>query len=334
MKKLFLFICALVLVCGSQAQTLKFGKDKKFTILQLTDTHLDPSKPCRLAEAVKTFTRINKIIDMERPDWIILTGDVVTGAPADQMWQRVLDTLDHRGIPYSIVLGNHEAEQDLTRQEIGRLVISGKHCLNVLNDKGEIADQELVVESSDSHRPALALYCMDSHDDSQMENIDGYGWFSVDQVNWFREAVNARTASVGGKPIPGLAFFHIVLHEYVDAWRNPENTRIGRRGEDECPGALNTGMFAAMVETGSVMGSFVGHDHDIDYLVAEKGICLGYGRYSGDNTTYNNLRQGARVIVLEEGVRGFESWIREGDGRMVDHVIFSEGKLKEIFVER
>ena len=66
---------------------------------------------------------------------------------------------------------------------------------------------------------------------------------------------------------------------------------------------------------------------DIDYLVAEQGITLGYGRYSGDNTTYNNLRPGARVIVLSEGVRGFETWIREDDGRIVDHVRFEGGKI-------
>ena len=73
-------------------------------------------------------------------------------------------------------------------------------------------------------------------------------------------------------------------------------------------------MFAAMVESGDVTGVFVGHDHDIDYVVAEKGIALGYGRFSGDDTTYNNLRPGVRLLVLTEGERGFETWIHERDG--------------------
>lgn len=85
-----------------------------------------------------------------------------------------------------------------------------------------------------------------------------------------------------------------------------------------------------MVETRSIMGTFVGHDHDIDYLVIEKGVCLGYGRYSGDNTTYNNLRPGVRMISLQEGNRGFESWIREDDGRIVDHVRAGEGQIVKI----
>ena len=89
-----------------------------------------------------------------------------------------------------------------------------------------------------------------------------------------------------------------------------------------------------MAATGSVVGTFVGHDHDIDYLVAEKGVCLGYGRFSGDNTTYNNLRPGVRMLVLTEGARGIETWIREDAGRLVDHARFDEGKITEISVER
>ena len=36
----------------------------------------------------------------------------------------------------------------------------------------------------------------------------------------------------------------------------------------------------------------------------------------------------------DEGARGFETWIREDDGRMVDHARFDEGKITEISVER
>jgi hypothetical protein len=86
-------------------------------------------------------------------------------------------------------------------------------------------------------------------------------------------------------------------------------------------------MFAGMVETGSIMAVFVGHDHDNDYVVAEKGIALGYGRFSGGDTVYNNLRPGVRIIVVNEGHRSFDSWIREDDGRIVDKMTFKDGKI-------
>ena len=77
-------------------------------------------------------------------------------------------------------------------------------------------------------------------------------------------------------------------------------------------------MFAAMKEAGDVMGMFVGHDHDNDYAVMWKDILLAYGRFTGGNTEYNHLPNGARIIVLDEGlvhlrpgfVRKTEWWIK------------------------
>ena len=338
MKRWILTLCLLAFggagLIRAQQPVLRFGDDGTFRIAQFTDMHLDASTPRRLAEAEKTFARLDRVVALERPDLVVFTGDVVTGAPAEGMWRRLLDTMAARRVPFCVVLGNHDAEQDLTRAQIARLVTSCGGSLNTLNEAGELADRELEVLGHASQQPALVLYCLDSHDYSTVEGIDGYGWFTPAQVAWLRNCCTARTAASGGRPVPSLAFFHIVLHEYLAAWRNPGATHIGRAAEEECPGALNTGMFAAMVETGSVMGTFVGHDHDIDYLVADKGICLGYGRYSGDNTTYNDLRPGARLLVLTEGERGFETWIREDDGRMVDHARFGDGKITEIAVER
>lgn len=333
MKRWILWSLALLLGAGVgrlSARPLRFAADGTFRIAQFTDMHLDPGTPERLAEADKSFARLDRIIRTERPDLLLFTGDVVTGAPAAAMWQRLLDTLERRGVPYCVVLGNHDAEQDLSRREIARRVASAPGSLNTLNDAGELADVELTVVGSATERVEAALYCLDSHDYSTVEGVEGYGWFDRRQIDWLRGCCNRRTRENGGEPLPALAFFHIALPEYVAAWRNPDNPRIGRAAEEECPGALNPGMFAAMVESRSIMGTFVGHDHDIDYLVIEKGICLGYGRYSGDNTTYNNLRSGVRLIRLTEGDRGFESWIREDDGRVVDHVRVAEGQIVKI----
>ena len=312
------------------AQPLRFADDGTFRIAQFTDMHLDPGTPERLSEAEKSFARLDRVIQTERPDLLLFTGDVVTGRPAAEMWRRLLDTLERRKVPFCIVLGNHDAEQDLSRREIARMVTSASGSLNTLNDGGELADVELTVGGAASERVAAALYCLDSHDYSTVEGVEGYGWFHPRQIDWLRGCCDRRTRENNGEPLPALAFFHIALPEYVAAWRNPDNPRIGRAAEEECPGALNPGMFAAMVESRSILGTFVGHDHDIDYLVIEKGICLGYGRYSGDNTTYNNLRPGVRMIELHEGDHGFVSWIREDDGRIVDHVRVVEGKIMKI----
>lgn len=86
---------------------------------------------------------------------------------------------------------------------------------------------------------------------------------------------------------------------------------IGEKREDECNGKLNPGMFAAMRMAGDVMGTFVGHDHDNDYIGEYYGLYLAYGRYSGGKTVYNNLgKNGCRIIELKEGKREFSTYIR------------------------
>ena len=325
------FIAVLALGCSgavafAQPKGLKFHDDGSFRIVQFTDTHLDPSTPERNAQAEKTFPRISRVVRTQEPDLIVFSGDVVTGPPAENMWKRLTDSLDVYKIPYVVVLGNHDPEQNLTRPQLADCVLASGYSLNVKGKDKELTDIEIPVYGARKH-PEAVLYFMDSHSNSPREDIDGYAWFYDSQVQWMRKKNAAMTASNGGTPVPAIAFFHICLPEYAEAWRNRSNTHIGRAAEEECPGALNTGMFAAMVEGGSVMGTFVGHDHDIDYIVADKGIALGYGRYSGDNTTYNNLRPGARIIDLTEGSRSFVTWILEDDGRVVDKVEFSEGKI-------
>lgn len=329
---LLLFISAFFCLCELSAAepVLRFGDDGKFKIVQFTDTHIaigEGTSDYRRLQAEKTYTRISRVVRQEKPDFIVFTGDVITGGDAASGWGRLLDSLASYKVPYCVVYGNHDPEAGLTRKDMSKPIASSPYSMNKLDKAGELADVELKVQSSKDSATSLVLYCMDSHDYSTIKGVDGYGWFNAGQIEWLRNSCIRNAKKNGGAPVPSLAFFHICLQEYSPAWDDKDNSRTGRSAEDECPGALNTGMFAAMVETGSVMGTFVGHDHDNDYVVAQNGIALGYGRYSGDDSTYNNLRPGARLIVVEEGKQGFESWILEDDGRVVDHMSFKEGRV-------
>lgn len=327
-----IFALGAGMLCRAQTPSpLSFGADKEFRIVQFTDMHLDPGSEYKRLQSEKTFARLGRVLSETRPDLVAFTGDIVTGCPAESMWNRLLDSMAVYRIPFCVVMGNHDAEQDLSRVRIAELVTSSPYSLNVRNSSGELADMEIKIASSIGKADAAALYFMDSHDYSTVKGVDGYGWFYPQQVDWIRKCSKEASAGNGGDPLPSLAFFHIALPEYVQAWDRREYLpHIGRAAEAQCPGALNTGMFAAMVEEGNIMGTFVGHDHDIDYMVVYNGVALGYGRFSGDDTTYNNLRPGVRIIVLEEGKRTFSTWICEDDGRIVDHVLYDNGKMTEL----
>ena len=332
MKSVFLSLAVLfsALQLHAQKPILRFNEDGQFKIAQFTDMHIsvDRSDYCN-EQAEKTFERLSRVANHEKPDFIVFTGDIVTRGNSGKGWQRLLDSLNTYKIPFCVVFGNHDPEPGLTREEMSQLISSSPYSVNQLNSAGQLADIDLDVLFSKGNNPAMALYCMDSNDYSYNKSWGKYAWFSTEQIQWLRNSCVNKTQANGGKVLNSLAFFHICLVEYTAAIENPKNQRVGRKAENECPGALNTGMFAAMVETGNIMGVFVGHDHDNDYVVVEKGVALGYGRFSGDDTTYNNLRPGVRLIVAQEGQRNFDSWILEDDGRVVHKLKYRNGKFEK-----
>ena len=157
------------------------------------------------------------------------------------------------------------------------------------------------------------LYCLDSHSYSKLPDVKGYDWLTFDQVNWYRQQSAAFTAKNDGKPLPALAFFHIPLPEYNEAASDENAILYGTRMEKACAPAINTGMFAAMKEAGDVMA---------------------YGRFTGGNTEYNHLSNGARVIVLKEGERTFTSWIHLKGGELIDKTVYPDSYMKDDWRKR
>lgn len=330
--KLFLALVSLCMTafCFAQKSELQFNKDGKFKIVQFTDVHFKYKNPA----SDIALERINQVLDEEQPDFVIFTGDVVYSAPADKGMLQVLEQVSKRKLPFVVTFGNHDNEQGMTREQLYDIIrqVPG----NLMPDRGSVLSPDYVLtvkSSSDAKKDAAVLYCMDSHSYSPLKDVKGYAWLTFDQVNWYRQQSAAYTARNGGKPLPALAFFHIPVPEYNEAASDENAILRGTRMEEACAPKLNTGMFAAMKESGDVMGIFVGHDHDNDYAVMWKGILLAYGRFTGGNTEYNHLPNGARIIVLDEGARTFTSWIRQKDG-IVDKVTYPASFVKDDWTKR
>ena len=330
--KLFLALVSLCMTafCFAQKSELQFNKDGKFKIVQFTDVHFKYKNPA----SDIALERINQVLDEEQPDFVIFTGDVVYSAPADKGMLQVLEQVSKRKLPFVVTFGNHDNEQGMTREQLYDIIrqVPG----NLMPDRGSVLSPDYVLTvkaSSDAKKDAAVLYCMDSNSYSPLKDVKGYSWLTFDQVNWYRQQSAAYTARNGGKPLPALAFFHIPVPEYNEAASDENAILRGTRMEEACAPKLNTGMFTAMKESGDVMGIFVGHDHDNDYAVMWKGILLAYGRFTGGNTEYNHLPNGARIIVLDEGARTFTSWIRQKDG-IVDKVTYPASFVKDDWTKR
>jgi len=323
MKKVFYSIIALFILSASvQAQKnirLKFNKDGEFKIIQFTDTHVNISKN----ENLDIFPYLQKIIETEKPDLVIFTGDV---ANPEKAYQPFVDLFQKEKIPWAVALGNHDEGRDsLLREKLARFIENLPWCLNK-NDAVSSGGTNFIlsVYSEKSEKPEALLYCMDSNSYSTLEPaVKGYGWFKFSQIEWYRQKSREYTHKNGGKPLPALAFFHIPFPEYNLAWNDSTAMRVGEKRERvSCPD-INSGMFAAMLQCGDVMGTFAGHDHYNDYIVDYHNIALAYGRAS-KLVRQENPMLGGRVIVLKEGERKFDTWIREKDGKKVQVCSFPD----------
>lgn len=324
----FRFLLVTFFIAGSftlhlsaQDSPLQFNKDGQFKIVQFTDTHfyIGGEKSPEVIENIKA------VLESEKPDLVILTGDIVTGNgkkhSSFENWELLTELFIEAKTPYAVCFGNHDDEAEISRTELLEYLADRPYCL--ISDTGDaslegVGNYTLPVYNQKGE-PEKLIYCMDSRSYSLARDrgIEGYGWFDRSQVNWFAETNQAWLSK--NQDIQSLLFFHIPLPEYRYAFDHGE-FKTGVRKEKECSPEINTGMFAEMLLQGNVLGTFVGHDHDNNYVAQLYGIALCYGYFSGGNSYGHLPLNGARVILLEEGKGKFTTWLRRRDGKVLDQV--------------
>lgn len=301
-------------VLRAQEDRLQFNSDNSFKIAQFTDTHFYKGGP----RSQEVLDNIRAVMEAEKPDLVILTGDIVTGKPTIESWEILSDLLISYKIPYAVTFGNHEDEAEASRLGLLEYLSERPYCL-ISDDGGEevkgYGNYLLPVYNQEGTAEKL-IFCMDSRSYSLAKDkgVEGYGWFDRSQIRWFAE--NNQAWLDKNPELQSLLFFHIPLPEYGQAFDHGE-FRKGVRMEEECSPKINTGMFSELVLQGNVLGTFVGHDHDNNYVAQLYNIALCYGYFSGGNSYGDLPLNGARLILLEEDKKTFTTWLRRIDGKIL-----------------
>lgn len=171
----WMFAGALLLAAGlsslgfAQKPGLKFNPDKKFKIVQFTDLHVKWQDP----RSDIAFERMNQVLDDEKPDLVIFTGDIIYSKPALENMRNVLKTVSDRKIPFSIVFGNHDNEQGATKEELLKVAESLPYSLTAdeVPEISGVGNYALTVRSSDGKKDACVLYCIDSNTYSTIKGV-------------------------------------------------------------------------------------------------------------------------------------------------------------------
>ncbi|OAA64494.1 phosphatase dcr2 [Niveomyces insectorum RCEF 264] len=326
----------------------------RFKIVQLADLHLSTGVgACRDAvpntynggrcEAdPRTLDFVTKVLDDERPDLVVLSGDQVNGETAPDAQSAIFKyahLLIQRKIPYVTIFGNHDDEGSLPRASQMALIESLPYSLSragpdTVDGVGNYV-VEVLARGGSSHS-ALTLYLLDTHAYSPDERkYKGYDWIKPNQIDWFRHT--AQGLKKNHKEYThvhmDVAFIHIPLPEY----REPDQYYKGEWKEPPTAPVYNSNFRDALVEEGVVMVS-CGHDHVNEYCalsVNEKNLpalwmCYGGGAGFGGYGGYGDFIRKIRVFDFDMNEGRISTWKRaehgDADKKLDVQIIVDAGK--------
>jgi len=190
-----------------RAPPLHFSHDGKFRILQVADLHYSVSRgecrdtnldPCVNSDNL-TNTLLGRILDEEKPDMVVFSGDQLNGQGTSWDPKSVLAkfavAVTDRNIPWAAVFGNHDQEDGDLKEEQVKMMQQLPYNLVQRGPKDihGVGNYVLKVKSADASKThLLTLYFVDSGDYSK-GYLDWFGfftpteydWIHEDQINWF-----------------------------------------------------------------------------------------------------------------------------------------------------
>lgn len=347
----------------------RINENGKFKILQVADLHLstgvgvcrdafpENNGPCEAD--TRTLEFIGKILDDEKPDMVVLSGDQVNGDTAPDAQTAIFKFAElfiKRKIPYATIFGNHDDEKTLSRAVQMDLIESLPYSISEAGPE-EIAGVgnyyvEVLARGSSKHS-ALTLYLLDTHAYSPDErNYGGYDWLKQNQIDWFKSTAQGlkKAHREYTKVHMDLAFIHIPLPEYL----NGNMTFIGEAREGITAPTFNSGFRDALVEEGILMvscGQYVplcipqttqlmwnDSDHANDYcgLSVQQGnpalwMCYGGGSGFGGYGGYGGYHRRVRLFDIDMNEARVTTYKRleygETEKRIDEQIIVEGGKV-------
>ena len=311
--------------------TMQYYDD--FKILQIADLHLGIE-----TDVAHQLSILRNTIRLEQPDLIVLTGDNFMYASKGVV-RSLISTLneecaaltasrDGRLTKFTMTFGNHDNQGDYSRYYINDVLAS-----YTVADGKEIAEQKFAafVDYEDDNLFGLANFYIDLVDDRakdaatadvkyRVHIIDSntyhfigpdydYDVMHDEQLQHVRNVYEQATAD---RDYIGMAFFHIPLYEFQDAYdqylasETPEQVGQGEFREGVLYGYENNGTYQ-MLRAANILSYFCGHDHinygDFIYNASSQAsdrAIFSYGVKSTNQLYHDTDIIGYKTVILRD----------------------------------
>ncbi|ERT01437.1 uncharacterized protein SPSK_07365 [Sporothrix schenckii 1099-18] len=248
------------------AAPLQFCSDGSFQIAIFEDLHFGENAWTHWGpqQDLNTVRVMEAVLDAERPDLVVLNGDLITGENAFRenstvYVDQIVAPMVHRAVPWASTYGNHDSDFNLSRADLlareQQLQPRGlARTANMLSNPGPgdvrragVTNYYLPVYGSDcapgngedmaNHCvPRLVLWFFDSRggflyqqkDRTTGQRVGQENWVDNSVVAWF-EQTQAELETKYRAVIPALAFVHIPPNV---AYALQMNTAPGSKGQN------------------------------------------------------------------------------------------------------
>lgn len=306
---------------------LKCNADGKFRVLMMSDI-----QDC-LQYDERSLRAVSALLNETNPDLVILGGDNCDGRQVTSLEQlkRFLDIfaapMEERKIPWAHIYGNHDYDVKCDIAEQQALYESYSMCVSKHTDESVHGKSNFVLPIYDrtGNQVVFNVWGLDTKNRADaLESLlpfgntdiykslclpqnafDAVAWDIIyfDQLMWYWNT-SCDMEKLCGQKIPGLMCMHLPLPEAVAVASNPEHCiKSGDYSDPIGTSALNSGLFATILERGDVKTIACGHAHENDFCGELCGIKICFTGSVGYNpfTTYGNDKtRGGRLFEIYE----------------------------------
>ncbi len=213
---------------GKPAELIKYNADgsvdeNPWKVMQLTDLHFGD----KMNENEITLNKMLDAIYAEKPDYVVMTGDIITSIRGKSRAEQLCKIFEKLGIYWTYVLGNHEGDQILAlkRKKLIDICASYPHCVldnsvKYTKDGTKVwGDGNCVVNLlGKDNKVVQSMIFMDSGDaitdaDAKRVGVEKgtYDFLKDNQMQWYEEQVNAAVSL--NADVKTMLFIHIPLVE-------------------------------------------------------------------------------------------------------------------------
>lgn len=321
------------------SKKLQFDKNGRFVLMQVSDTQ-------DLHNVRPTMIRmLNKAYDRIRPDFVVFTGDNILGNhlrdarfgnrhvihTKQQELERmkraiahIIEPLEKRKIPFTMIYGNHDDMNEITKAEQADIYRSYSMCrgLNSTDSSIDVDTFDLPLYSSDGKKKLFNFWLFDS---AYMDKSTGkcHTTVSKSTVDWYIKRSQELKKENNNKPLPSIMFQHIPMPESACLMRecsfdNPKAVHFYDKeknkdfyfclDETKAEGEIsepikgyseNNGQLEAIKQQGDVIALVYGHEHKNNYIGYHDGLKI-IQTSTASFRCYGNHLRGVRVFEFDE----------------------------------